>query len=111
MRAEPPRGEVVRLPDGRRLGFVERGELDGSPVQLDLAVLGQMFTEELRDVPRSIDDLARVRDADAGWHDHLPTLYSCLAFAAQAKLGSTSARRSSPRFPRTSPGTASRSPA
>jgi pimeloyl-ACP methyl ester carboxylesterase len=32
IRAEPPRGEVVRLPDGRRLGFVERGEPDGSPV-------------------------------------------------------------------------------
>jgi pimeloyl-ACP methyl ester carboxylesterase len=32
IRAEPPRGEVVRLPDGRRLGFVECGEPDGSPM-------------------------------------------------------------------------------
>lgn len=32
MLAEPPPGDVVRLPDGRRLGFVERGDASGSPV-------------------------------------------------------------------------------
>jgi predicted ATP-grasp superfamily ATP-dependent carboligase len=74
--------EGLLRPD-REPSMVEPGE----EVQLDLAVLGQMFKEDLRELPRSIDDLARVRDADAGWHDHLPTLYSCLAFAAHAKLG------------------------
>jgi glutathione synthase/RimK-type ligase-like ATP-grasp enzyme len=59
----------------------------GEEVQLDLAVVGQMFTEGLGKMPRSIHDLARVRDADAGWHDHMPALYSFLAFAHHARLG------------------------
>jgi hypothetical protein len=58
----------------------------GQEIQLDLAVFGQMFSEGLGEIPRSIRDLARVRDADKGWHDHMPTLYSFLAFAHHAKL-------------------------
>ena len=59
----------------------------GEEVQLDLAVLGQMFTEGLKEMPRSIHDLARIRDADAGWHDHMPALYNFLAFVHHARLG------------------------
>lgn len=59
----------------------------GEEVQLDLAVVGQMFTEGLGEMPRSIHDLARVGDANAGWHDHMPALYSFLAFAHHARLG------------------------
>jgi glutathione synthase/RimK-type ligase-like ATP-grasp enzyme len=58
----------------------------GKEVELDMAVFAQMFTEGLREVPRSIDDLARVRGSDTGWHDHLPTLYSFLALCHHAKL-------------------------
>jgi predicted ATP-grasp superfamily ATP-dependent carboligase len=67
----------------RELSVVEPGE----EAQLSFAVFGQMFTEGLREVPRSIEDLATIRSADEGWHDHLPTLYSFLAFAHHAKLG------------------------
>jgi glutathione synthase/RimK-type ligase-like ATP-grasp enzyme len=58
----------------------------GQEIQLDLAVFGQMFSEGWGEIPGSIHDLARVRDADKGWHDHMPTLYSFLAFAHHAKL-------------------------
>ena len=71
------------LIDGEReLTMVPPGE----EVQLSMAVFGQMFDEGLREMPRSIHDLARVRDADKGWHDHMPTLYNFLAFAHHAKL-------------------------
>jgi glutathione synthase/RimK-type ligase-like ATP-grasp enzyme len=70
------------LDPGRELSLVEPGE----EVELDMAVFAQMFTEGLREVPRSIEDLARVRGSDTGWHDHLPTLYSFLALAHHAKL-------------------------
>jgi glutathione synthase/RimK-type ligase-like ATP-grasp enzyme len=70
------------LEPARELVMVPPGE----QVQLDLAVFGQMFHEGLGEVPGSIHDLARVRDADTGWHDHLPTLYSFLAFAHHERL-------------------------
>lgn len=70
------------LSDDRELTMVEPGE----EIQLDMAVFGQMFDEGLREWPRSIHDLARIRDADKGWHDHMPTLYNFLAFAHHAKL-------------------------
>jgi glutathione synthase/RimK-type ligase-like ATP-grasp enzyme len=70
------------LDERRELTAVEPGQ----EVQLDLAVFGQMFREGLREIPRSIHDIARVRDADAGWHDHMPTLYSFLAFAHHERL-------------------------
>jgi hypothetical protein len=37
-------------------------------------------------VPAGIRDLRKIRDYDAGWHDHLPFLYSFLAYAHHAKL-------------------------
>jgi predicted ATP-grasp superfamily ATP-dependent carboligase len=73
--------EGVLMPD-REPTLVEPGE----ELQLDMAVFAQMFTEGLREVPRSIDDLARIRGSDTGWHDHLPTLYSFLALAHHARL-------------------------
>jgi glutathione synthase/RimK-type ligase-like ATP-grasp enzyme len=83
---------VLLVPDGDLAGGIldERRELTavepGQEVQLDLAVFGQMFDEGLGEIPKSIHDLARVRDADAGWHDHMPTLYSFLAFAHHERL-------------------------
>lgn len=68
--------------DDRELTMVPPGE----EVQLSMAVFGQMFDEGLREWPRSIRDLAHIRDANRGWHDHLPTLYNFLAFAHHAKL-------------------------
>jgi predicted ATP-grasp superfamily ATP-dependent carboligase len=66
----------------RELTTVPRGE----EVQLSMAVFGQMFDEGLREWPKSIHDLAQIRDASKGWHDHMPTLYNFLAFAHHAKL-------------------------
>jgi predicted ATP-grasp superfamily ATP-dependent carboligase len=53
----------------------------GEQVQLDLAVLGEGFSDHLRHLPGTIADLARVHDAGDGWHDPLPTMYSALAVA------------------------------
>jgi len=53
----------------------------GEQVQLDLAVLGDGFSDHMKHLPASIADLARIHDADDGWHDPLPTLYSALALA------------------------------
>jgi len=58
----------------------------GEEIQLDFAVLGQIFSQRLGELPRSIDDLARVRGADKGWRDAMPTMYSFLAFARSAKM-------------------------
>lgn len=70
------------LEPGRELSMVEPGEL----IQLDFAVFAQLFREPLRETPRTMRDLLHVRDADAGWHDQLPTLYSFLAFAHHERL-------------------------
>lgn len=51
----------------------------GSQVQLALAVLADGFADRLDRLPKTIGDLAQVRDAGSGWHDPLPTLYSALA--------------------------------
>ncbi len=90
----PRATDGVLLVDDRDLAegiLEERRELTmvapGDEIQLDLAVFGQIFDENPREIPRSIHDLARVRDADSRWHDHMPTLYSFLAFAHHAKLG------------------------
>jgi hypothetical protein len=40
----------------------------------------------MSELPRSINDLARVRGADKGWRDAMPTMYSFLAFARSAKM-------------------------
>jgi len=58
----------------------------GRIVQLDFAVLGQMFLEPLHEVPRSIHDLAKLHGPDRGWHDLMPQLYSFLALAHHEKL-------------------------
>jgi len=54
--------------------------------QLDLAVIGAMFSDGLRDVPGSIHDLLHIPGADRGWHDELPNLYSFLAFCHHERL-------------------------
>jgi hypothetical protein len=51
----------------------------GGHVQLPLAVLADGFADHLRRLPKSVGDLAQVRDAGSGWHDPLPTLYSAFA--------------------------------
>jgi predicted ATP-grasp superfamily ATP-dependent carboligase len=66
----------------RELSMVEPGRM----VELDFAVFAQLFREPLRETPRTIHDLLQVRDADAGWHDHLPLLYSFLAFAHHERM-------------------------
>jgi glutathione synthase/RimK-type ligase-like ATP-grasp enzyme len=58
----------------------------GEEVQLDLAVFGQIFSQSLSELPRSINDLARVRGADKGWRDAMPTMYSFLAFAHSERM-------------------------
>jgi hypothetical protein len=55
-------------------------------VQLDFAVLGQMFLEPLHQVPKSIHDLAELHGPDRGWHDLMPQLYSFLALAHHERL-------------------------
>lgn len=57
----------------------------GREEQLDFAVFGQMFSEPLKEVPRSIGDLVKIRGSDRGWRDALPRLYSFLAFAHSAR--------------------------
>jgi hypothetical protein len=37
-------------------------------------------------MPASIHDLVQVRDADSGWHDNLPRLYSFLALVHHERL-------------------------
>jgi predicted ATP-grasp superfamily ATP-dependent carboligase len=66
----------------RELSMVPPGEM----VELDFAVFAQIFREPLREMPRSIHDLLHVRDADTGWHDNLPLLYSFLALAHHERL-------------------------
>jgi predicted ATP-grasp superfamily ATP-dependent carboligase len=66
----------------QELSMVEPGRL----VELDFAVFAQIFREPLREMPDSIHDLLHVRDADTGWHDHLPLLYSFLALAHHERL-------------------------
>jgi predicted ATP-grasp superfamily ATP-dependent carboligase len=58
----------------------------GRESQLDLAVFGQIFSEGVREAPRTIQDLVRIRGAGQGWRDALPTMYSFLAFAQSAKM-------------------------
>ncbi len=53
----------------------------GETAQLDLALVGDAFSDHLTRFPETIRDLARVRDAGDGWHDPLPTLYSAFSLA------------------------------
>jgi predicted ATP-grasp superfamily ATP-dependent carboligase len=65
--------ELVQVPEGRI-------------TQLDLAVIGAMFSDGLHEVPGTIHDLLRIPGADRGWHDELPSLYSFLAFCHHERL-------------------------
>jgi hypothetical protein len=53
----------------------------GATTQLELAVVGDAFSDHFKRVPETIRDLARVSDAGDGWHDPLPTLYSAFSLA------------------------------
>lgn len=53
----------------------------GESAQLDLALVGDAFSDHMERVPQTIRDLARVKDAGDGWHDPLPTLYSAFSVA------------------------------
>jgi predicted ATP-grasp superfamily ATP-dependent carboligase len=68
-----PQEEIAMVPAGRE-------------EQLDFAVFGQIFKEPLKEVPKSIHDLVKIRGTDRGWHDTLPNLYSFLALARFEKL-------------------------
>jgi hypothetical protein len=68
-----PERELTMIPPGRI-------------TQLDLAVIGAMFSDGLREVPGTIHDLLRIPGADRGWHDQLPSLYSFLAFCHHERL-------------------------
>ncbi len=75
---------------------LERGLLEPQPEtlmvepgreeQLDFAVFGQVFSEPLKQAPRSFEDLTRIPGTDRGWHDALPKLYSFLAFAHHERM-------------------------
>jgi predicted ATP-grasp superfamily ATP-dependent carboligase len=58
----------------------------GRTEQLDFAVFGQVFREPLKEMPRSIKDLASIPGTDRGWHDALPKLFSFLAFAHHERM-------------------------
>jgi hypothetical protein len=58
----------------------------GREVQLDFAVLAQAFTEGPRGLEHALHDLVHVPDADHGWRDRAPDLYSFLAFAHHERL-------------------------
>ncbi len=53
----------------------------GETAQLELAVVGDAFSDHFERLPATIRDLARVKDAGDGWHDPLPTLYSAFSLA------------------------------
>ena len=59
---------------------------EGHEVQLDFAVIAEMFKEPLREAPRTIHDLLRVHDSSRGWHDHLPMLWSFLTMATGERM-------------------------
>jgi predicted ATP-grasp superfamily ATP-dependent carboligase len=59
---------------------------EGEEVQLDFAVVADMFKEPLRQMPKTIHDLVHVADSSAGWHDHLPMLWSFLSMGRGERL-------------------------
>lgn len=58
----------------------------GEEVQLDFAILAEMFKEPLKDKPKVIHDLVHIRDAGHGWHDHLPMLWSFASLARGERM-------------------------
>jgi hypothetical protein len=53
----------------------------GVATELDLALVGDAFSDHMKRFPQTIRDLARTKDAGDGWHDPLPTLYSAFSLA------------------------------
>jgi hypothetical protein len=68
-----PQAEALLVPPGRE-------------VQLDFAVLAQIFREPLKEVPGSVRDLTHIHGTDRGWRDAMPKLYSFLALAHHEQL-------------------------
>jgi glutathione synthase/RimK-type ligase-like ATP-grasp enzyme len=68
-----PQSETLQVPAGRT-------------EQLDFAVLGQIFRQPIKEMPRTIHDLAKIPGTDKGWHDAMPKLYSFLALARFERL-------------------------
>ena len=62
----------------------------GKEVQLDFAVLAELFKEPIKQAPRTIHDLVHTQDFGHGWHDHMPMLWS---FATMARGEWTSHRQ------------------
>jgi predicted ATP-grasp superfamily ATP-dependent carboligase len=58
----------------------------GTQVQLDFAVLADVFKEPLKQAPKTIHDLLHVSDYGSGWHDHLPTLWSFASLVRGEKM-------------------------
>ncbi len=58
----------------------------GDEIQLDFAVIADMFKEPLRETPRTIHDLVHVHDSSRGWHDHMPMLWSFLTMARGERM-------------------------
>jgi predicted ATP-grasp superfamily ATP-dependent carboligase len=54
----------------------------GTEIQLDFAVVAELFKEPLRQAPATIHDILHIHDSSRGWHDHMPMLWS---FATMAK--------------------------
>jgi hypothetical protein len=79
-------GALLLSPDQIARGLFDR-DADtfllppGETVQLDLALVGDAFSDHFKRLPATIRDLARVKDAGDGWHDPLPTLYSAFSLA------------------------------
>ena len=53
----------------------------GTEIQLDFAVIAEMFKEPLKQMPKTIHDLLHVHDSSRGWHDHMPMLWSFASLA------------------------------
>jgi hypothetical protein len=79
-------GVLLLAPDQIARGLFDPGAdtfllPPGETTQLDLALVGDAFSDHLKRFPETIKDLARVKDAGDGWHDPLPTLYSAFSIA------------------------------
>ncbi|MDX6581659.1 MAG: hypothetical protein QOI10_843 [Solirubrobacterales bacterium] len=79
-------GALLLPPDQISRGLFDTGAdtfllPPGETTQLDLALVGDAFSDHFGRLPQTISDLARVSDAGDGWHDPLPTLYSAFSLA------------------------------
>jgi hypothetical protein len=79
-------GALLLPPDQIARGLLKPGAdtfllPPGETMQLELAVVGDAFSDRFARLPQTIRDLARVKDAGDGWHDPLPTLYSAFSLA------------------------------